>query len=174
MSKAAAALCLHVVVATALIDQRVRCPNESFFGYDSIKGLNQDMKILAETNNNSYTFNLCPNTIFDGSETLSPILNNSRFICGITGRSRQRCIILGGSRQIHLSEPNVTYVSFHGVTLSESVEYGVLAQGPASAVAEFVECQWLVRNLHQSNGCMFSAHIFSTGQSWTLWCAHRI
>jgi hypothetical protein len=148
MSKAAA-LCFYFVVATALVDQRVKCPDdESILGYDSIKSLNEDMRTLVGTqtlNNDGYTFTLCPNTIFDGVETLSPIINNSHFICGSTGNLQQRCILHGGNRQIDLSEQNVTYVSFHGITLSESVEYGVLAQGPASAVADFFECQWMVR-----------------------------
>jgi hypothetical protein len=116
-------------------------------GYNSIKKLNEDMKLLIKKNaprNSPIEFHLCPNTQFNGSETLSPMLNNSAFICGLNGDPREGCIIQGGNSQILIFDPTVTYVSFRGITLSGATEHGVLAQGPLNGTADFFECQWMV------------------------------
>jgi hypothetical protein len=79
---------------------------------------------------------------------LTPLLNNSHFICGADGDPRHRCTISGGRHQIYLADnplSNVEYVSFRGITLSDSDEYGVAAQSQSGTIADFFDCQWVVR-----------------------------
>jgi hypothetical protein len=150
MSKAISktVFCLFSLVTPTIADQRVPCSGDrSILGYNSIQKLNEDIKLLAEenpSNKSQIKFHLCPNTQFNGSEILSPTLNNSSFICGLHGDPSEGCIIQGGKSQIIISDPNVTYVSFQGITLSGASEYGILANGPLNGTAEFFECHWRV------------------------------
>ncbi len=166
-----ASSCLTVIQTVVLIvllllqsiqlshaDNRVVCPTDpSFYAYDSIDAINQD--IIAEINDMTanmlgqsqpnYVYTLCPNTIFDGSYRLTPMLNASSFVCGQNGDSRDNCTIIGGNVQIYLIETSFTsiqYTSFHGLTLDSSTEFGVAAFGTNASTAEFFDCHWKVNN----------------------------
>lgn len=140
-------------IVAAASDKKVVCPEDAnVFGYDSIDALNQDMKAIFETGEHlgtrSHVFRLCPHTIFDGSQRLTPLLNNSHFVCGYDGDPTHKCTISGGKHQIYIADypgSSMEYISFRGITLSDSEEFGVAAQSRSGVVADFFDCQWVVR-----------------------------
>lgn len=147
---------LFILSKASLADRRVVCPTDtSLYAYDSIASINDD--ILAEVQSIEgsplieakpfYNYTFCPNTIFDGSDQLTPLLNASYFICGAHGDARDNCTITGGQVQIYLMETgfsSIEYVSFHGLTLDSSTYYGVAAFGSNASTAEFFDCHWKV------------------------------
>ncbi|KAI2505273.1 hypothetical protein MHU86_9175 [Fragilaria crotonensis] len=138
-------------IVAAASDKKVVCPEDAnVFGYDSIDALNQDMKAIFETGEHlgtrSHVFRLCPHTIFDGSQRLTPLLNNSHFVCGYDGDPTHKCTISGGKHQIYIADypgSSMEYISFRGITLSDSEEFGVAAQSRSGVVADFFDCQWV-------------------------------
>lgn len=125
-----------VVVAVALhlaagleFKQTVReCDNSpGTIGYNSIKDINIDIdrEIGAiaggKKPDTSYLFILCPNTEIDVGDTpLTPMLDNSIFACGDTGRSHG-CVLNGGEIQVNIPRSaegghTMQAVSFMGVT----------------------------------------------------------
>lgn len=149
-------------------DLRVVCPSDSsFYAYDSIASMNADILQQVDAINSSplvnaqpnYTYNFCPNTTFDGNDRLTPLLNNSFFVCGRNGQASDNCIIAGGQVQIYLTDEATTAInasnfssivhdyrySFSGLTLDSSTNFGVAAFGSNASTAEFFDCHWKVR-----------------------------
>lgn len=145
----------------SLADLRVVCPTDpSLFAYNSIAAINQD--ILSQLDlirqnqgqaESAYTYNLCPNTVFDGTSRLTPMLNASSFVCGSQGDSRDNCTIYGGQVQVYLTETplvafsSIQYTSFHGLTFDSSTNFAVAAFGSNTSTAEFFDCHWRVRTV---------------------------
>lgn len=131
--------------------------DSSVVGYSSIEELNHDIKIEFEAlqqqqegnkqHDGAYIFNLCPHTVFRDEGTILPLLNNSHFICGNEGDSLDKCTITGGKTQVRIvdyPEANMEFLSFRGITFSNSIEHGVAAEAGSGVLAEFVDCHWVV------------------------------
>lgn len=135
--------------------ERAICQGDpSVFGYSSIEDLNHDILVEFESIHSGvglpkgfYVFNLCPHTIFRGGEAIKPLLNNSRFLCGNDGDSNNKCTVAGGDTQVRIvdhPDAHMKYLSFHGITFSDSEEIGVSAEAHSGVLAEFVDCHWVV------------------------------
>jgi len=135
-------------------DRSASCSADfSVFGYSSIDDLNQDIMLeFASIQNgtaqpkDSYVYNLCPHTVFRDGEAILPLLNNSHFICGNGGNSHDKCTIAGGNTQVKIvdyPDANMEFLSFRGITFSDSEEHGVAAHARSGMVAEFVDCHWV-------------------------------
>ena len=147
---------LFLLSKTSLADLRVVCPTDStLYAYDSIASINNDILSEVQSIEGSplvvakpfYNYTFCPNTIFDGNDRLTPLLNASYFICGANGDSTDNCTITGGQMQIFLTETgfsSIQYVAFHGLTLDSSTGYGVAAFGSNASTVEFFDCHWKV------------------------------
>lgn len=146
---------------SSLADLRVVCPTDpSLFAYNSIAAINEDilsqLDVIRQNQGQAepaYTYNLCPNTVFDGTSRLTPMLNASSFVCGSQGDSRDNCTIHGGQVQVYLTETpsvafsSIQYTAFHGLTFDSSTSFAVAAFGSNKSTAEFFDCHWKVRTL---------------------------
>lgn len=116
----------------AVAQSSAPCPRDAtVVGYSSITAINEDMQTeLSRIGDGgdpeeSYTFRLCPNMVFDASvEALRPVLSNAFFVCGGDGSRNNNCIILGGSEQIRIQDSTVASfplerLSFMGLTFAD-------------------------------------------------------
>jgi hypothetical protein len=114
------------------VAQTVACPQaEGLTGYTTIASINNDMRAeLARISDgeklpeDSYTYTLCPQTIFDVSnEPLQPILSDVSFACGSNGEANDSCVLFGGSQQVLivdslLNSYPLERITFSGLTFS--------------------------------------------------------
>lgn len=127
-----------------------RCQrDENVIGYSSLADINDDMQTeLTRISgggepSESYTFRLCPNTVFDASQTpLTPLLSNAAFVCGADGNRNNNCIVIGGSEQVRIVDSRVpNYVlekiTFLGLTFAEFRGNDAATGTCVSAVANF-------------------------------------
>ena len=100
--------------------------------------------------NDTYHYTLCPHTAFDGSNKLTPILDNTTISCGSNGWSGHNCTLVGGTVQVNIVETPwfadypVRRLVFRGLTFSNFTEYGVAALAPRPTEALFEDCHWRV------------------------------
>ena len=105
------------------------CDDGTTIGYDTLQELNLDKaderrRILQEGNAfPNYIFTLCPNTVFDGNNTIVTDLENMQVGCGVPPRRDNNCIITGGGLHmavVDFAETNhpVTSVQAIGITFS--------------------------------------------------------
>lgn len=131
----------------------VPCPTGEQ-GYVSITAMNEDMQdelariVAGGAAIPSYDFVLCPDTTFDGTVTLLPVLSQTRFICGAGGTSKT-CIIAGGTQQVLIAESTVstvpvTSVSFVDITFSGFNGTSISAFASNVTSAAFSGCTWTV------------------------------
>jgi hypothetical protein len=131
----------------------VPCPTGEQ-GYVNITAMNEDMtdelaRITAGgTAVSSYDFVLCPDTTFDGTATLLPILGQTRFLCGAGGIAKT-CIIAGGTQQVLIAESTVstlpvTNVTFVNITFSGFNGTSISAFASKVTSASFLGCTWTV------------------------------
>jgi hypothetical protein len=134
------------------------------------------------TPQDSYTYNLCPNKIFDAASVfLEPVLNNANFVCGNDGRRTNSCVIVGGTMQVRIVDSAVTgyplqEISFTGITFSgfetsnSMSGTSIAAFASSAATATFTDCEWKVReaqehirrmSLRHFPGPNFDAGLFS-------------
>lgn len=135
----------------------VPCPyDDSIVGYTSIAHLNADIQEEIDRIENvpilqpesSYIYTLCPHTVFVGDERLTPLLDNSTFLCGNMGDSKDKCTLMGGSVQVNIIDSPYQYqinrLFFRGLTFSNFTSYGVAASASSQTRAEFHDCHWRV------------------------------
>jgi len=140
----------------ALADPEACGPDSPEVGYTSIAAMNQDMEEeLAAIESGGvqpqdmYTYNLCPNTVFDATDgPLRPVLNNAFFLCGTDGSSSNTCVITGGSNQILIEDSTVsTYplesLTFMGIEFQDFTSESISASASSSATtAYFKDVLW--------------------------------
>lgn len=117
------------------------------------------------TPNSEYLYNLCPNTFFDTASTaLEPVLSNSKFVCGENGSRTDRCVMLGGSTQVRISDSLVEgypleELTFMGITFSGFQSNNnrrgssIAAQASSVTTATFTDCEWQVSE--KTSECTF-------------------
>lgn len=178
-----------------LYQYRVPCPADpTIVGYTSIEALNMELQRHArkvqppidwqlgggsggggDRSGNSppqrrfMEYTICPNTILNGEEQLTPLLGASKFVCGADGKSTNNCIIRGGTTQVLLiidptndsyrmssslsiSENTFSNVyEFHGITFEESTDISIAALASYNIRAQFVDCHWKVNKKKKTN-----------------------
>jgi hypothetical protein len=129
---------IHAFVAILALSCRVAaqttspCPrDDTVVFYASLEDINADMQTELRrisdggAPSDSYTFRLCPSTVYDASTTtLLPVLSNSFFVCGSNGNRNDNCIILGGSEQVRIVDSTVASfplqrLTFLGITFAD-------------------------------------------------------
>ena len=156
--------------------------------YTSIVDINSDMQIelarIAEggTPEDSYTFELCANTIFDATEALNPVLNNAFFVCGPDGSSSNSCTITGGTTnpQVEIASSTVSgyplvSVAFSGITFESFSETEGSIKGVAffPTTATFSDSVWTVstsRHATSSRGHPLIFFVLFIELCWWLSC----
>ena len=134
----------------------------SVTGFNNITSLNRAMRdevarIAADgTPQDSYSFVLCPNTIFDTSRTpLRPILDAASFTCGADGSLANQCTFNGGDEQIRIVDSRVPGyqikdLSFSGITFEGFTPNAGLTGASINALARsrttatFEDVEWKV------------------------------
>lgn len=149
------ALVVFLVLASRATAQSAKeCSRDpTVVGYESLAALNNDMETELNrirdggTPEESYTFRLCPNQLFDAeSSTLLPVLNNAMFVCGSDGSRSNNCIIIGGSEQVRIENSQVdtyplesltfiglTFADFKGNAAITGTSIAALASAPTTA-----------------------------------------
>ncbi len=122
------AFTFHRVVGLEFRQTVRQCDNSpGTIGYSRISDMNLDIDrelgaiAGGKTPDATYLFILCPDTQFDvGDAPLTPMLDNSIFACGDTGKATG-CVFKGGEIQVNVPRSkigghNMQAVSFVGVT----------------------------------------------------------
>lgn len=157
---------LHLLLASSLLacsvprveGQSEPCDDSSSeVGYTSIEAVNramQDELVRIKDGQaplESYTFNLCPNRVFDAtSEPLNPVLNNAFFLCGQNGDPTNDCTISGGKdAQVTIESSEVeSYpllkLTFSGIVFSGFDGYSIAASATFPTTASFMDSMWTV------------------------------
>ena len=97
-----------------------------------------------------YVYRLCPNTVYSISEQeqIAPVLNQTHFVCGNNGNSKDNCIIDGGSVQVFFQDnPEevdhpLEYVKFEGITFQSSNGASIYSIASSILTVEFADCHW--------------------------------
>jgi hypothetical protein len=106
--------------------------------------MNLDMQdLVANMTDGDNVFRLCPRTVFNATEPLTPILNNTIFACGVNSSVEDECVFDGGSVQV-LIEEILANVSFEGLTFRNFNETSIGAFAPTTSVVTFTSCLWTV------------------------------
>lgn len=109
------------------------CPADSqTIGYTAIQDINVDM--LAELDRiaaggdppaaDTLEFILCPQTEFDATAPLVPMLSGASILCGTDGKRENLCTFTGGTEQVLIDEPTdpdyeLETVTIQGVTFTQ-------------------------------------------------------
>lgn len=113
-------------------------------GYSTIEDMNLDMQdLIVNVTDGDNVFRLCPRTVFNVTEPLTPILNNSIFACGVNNSVENECVFDGGSVQV-LIEEILENVSFEGLTFQNFNETSIGAFAPTTSVVRLTNCIWTV------------------------------
>jgi hypothetical protein len=111
------------------------------YGYISIQDMNLDMlraaswiaPPLLNPPLERYIYTICPGTILQGQEQLTPLLHNSYIRCGGQGHRHDDCIIEGGTTQILLYDTmTTTSTTASSTTSSTSISVTSTAEPTAS------------------------------------------
>jgi hypothetical protein len=103
-------------------------PQHALYGYISIQDMNLDMlraaswiaPPLLNPPLERYIYTICPGTVLQGQEQLTPLLHNSYIRCGGQGHRHDDCIIEGGTTQILLYDSMTTTSTTASTTTSVS------------------------------------------------------
>lgn len=132
------------------------CPTDSgVHGYTSIISINNAMKLVLNSIESggqpkpTYIYTLCPRTVINTDQALTPVLSGAEFICGANGNLSDVCIIEGGANQVLIENSKVTgysllNVTFKGITFSGSSQSSVVAGAGSTTTAYFIDCKWFV------------------------------
>lgn len=132
------------------------CPgNTAIKGYGNIADLNNAMAAEASkikggaTPNPPYVFTICPNTILNAKQPLTPLLSGAEFVCGTDGALSNSCTFLGGTTQVSIQDSTVPgyplqNITFKGITFKGSSQAAVVGSASAATTATFNDCSWTV------------------------------
>lgn len=113
-------------------------------GYSTIEDMNLDMQdLVANMTEGDNVFRLCPRTVFNVIEPLTPVLNNTIFGCGENNSVEDECVFDGGSVQVLIADI-LENVSFEGLTFQNFNETSIGAFAPRTSVVAFTNCSWTV------------------------------
>jgi hypothetical protein len=97
-----------------------------------------------------YTYNLCPNRVYDASEEpITPVLGNSFILCGEDGNPDNSCTVLGGRTQVEIDAP-LSYsfssygTTFTGIRFTMFTNASVAARGIPPQQVTFDRVTWSV------------------------------
>lgn len=147
------------------------CPTApEVYGYTSLVELDLEMRRhdsllyepLYQPPLDNYTYTLCPDTVFNGIERLTPspgLLQYSPVIqCSETGQSANKCTIYGGTTQVMLiqrpldgnNDTSINLsVTFQGITFQNSQNVSIAAMASPNMRAIFMDCHWIVSQKHK-------------------------
>ena len=125
-------------------------------GYSSISDMNTDIErelgaiAGGKKPDAAYLFVLCPDTQLDVEDTpLTPMLDNSIFACGDTGKSAG-CVIRGGEIQVNVPRSkegghNMQSVSFMGVSFQGFSHAAISGDAASTTEVTLSHVKFLVR-----------------------------